>query len=500
MKGKGSPLISRRIHNRTVTFSAVLTLGLLFFLFLLRIALLVHESTIICTSLGCLGWTLSGGSDSALLREELTRALLEVTSIDGYVKGIRGEDGSTSVTASFNDLVKEMSPNRQENIKTFAIKAKATILKMEQIAQSIKKRESFYWHMASHGVPKWMQCLSLKLAAQYSMNATARSRLPSPEYFPRLIDASLQHLVLFTDNVLAASVVISSVIKSAMSPERMVFHVVTDKKTHTAMHAWFAMNPISSAVVEVKGLHQYDIPHRVSIGIKQMLEIHRLVWGHKFDGIKRTVDPFSVLNHLHIYIPQLFPDLNKIVFLDDDIVVQHDLSPLWDVDLNGKVVGAVFDSSCGYGCCPGRKYKDYLNFTHPIVSSSKLDENSCVWLYGMNIFDLQAWRKANIIATYHQWLHYNLNSGFELWRPGALAPTLIAFEGNVQPIDPSWHVAGLGNRVQQVDESDLEAANVIHFSGPAKPWLEIAAPELRSLWSQYVNFSNEFVKECGIVG
>nr|GMC72693.1 probable galacturonosyltransferase 15 isoform X1 [Ipomoea batatas]GME13027.1 probable galacturonosyltransferase 15 isoform X1 [Ipomoea batatas]GME18482.1 probable galacturonosyltransferase 15 isoform X1 [Ipomoea batatas]GME18483.1 probable galacturonosyltransferase 15 isoform X1 [Ipomoea batatas] len=512
MKAKGSPRIGRRISHKAVMFPAILTLLLFSFLFV-RIAFLFLESAAICsTSLGCLGWRIFGGSDSALLREELTRALLEVTSIDGE-NGIGGMEGLTPVTASFNDLVKEMTSNRHD-IKTFAFKAKATMLKMEQMVQSARKQESIYWHLASHGVPKWMHCLSLKLAEEYAVNAVARSRLPAPEYVSRLTDPSFQHVVLLTDNVLAASVVISSTIKSSMTPGRMVFHVVTDKKTYTAMHAWFAMNSINSAVVEVKGLHQYDWPHDVNIGIKQMLEIHHLIWGHKFDRIKDEVAAFddkldkdldyqwptsiSLLNHLRIYIPELFPDLNKIVFLDDDTVVQHDLSSLWDLDLNGKVVGAVFDSSCGYGCCPGRKYMDYFNFTNPFISS-KLNYDQCGWLYGMNVFDLQAWRKANITATYHQWLKYNLNSGFELWRPGALPPALIAFEGKVQPIDPSWHVAELGDRFPRVEESVLKAAAVIHFSGPAKPWLEIAAPEIQSLWSRNVNFSNEFVRDCGIV-
>ena len=38
---------------------------------------------------------------------------------------------------------------------------------------------------------------------------------------------------------------------------------------------------------------------------------------------------------------QLFPSLNKVVFLDDDIVIQTDLLPLWDIDMDGKVNGAV---------------------------------------------------------------------------------------------------------------------------------------------------------------
>lgn len=91
------------------------------------------------------------------------------------------------------------------------------------------------------------------------------------------------------------------------------------------------------------------------------------------------------------------------MFLDDDVVVQHDISSLWELDLNGRVVGAVFNSWCGDGCCPGRKYGDYLNFSHPIISSN-FDHDQCAWLYGVNVFDMEAWRKTNITATYHQWL------------------------------------------------------------------------------------------------
>ena len=93
----------------------------------------------------------------------------------------------------------------------------------------------------------------------------------------------------------------------------------------------------------------------------------------------------------------------------------------------------------------------------------------------------------------------NLKSGFQLWRPGALPPALIAFEGHVNPIDPSWHLAGLGYQVPTVAPELTENAAVIHFSGPAKPWLEIGFPEVRRLWKRHVNFSNEFVTKCRIM-
>ncbi|XP_057763746.1 probable galacturonosyltransferase 15 isoform X2 [Salvia miltiorrhiza] len=406
-----------------------------------------------------------------------------------------------------------MTLNRQD-IKAFAFKTKTMIAKMEHIVKKAQWHESIYWHLAAHGVPTSLHCLSLEMAEEYAVNAAARSRLPLPQHIHRLIDPSFHHVVLLTDNILAASVVISSTLKTSSNPEKLVFHVVTDKKTYTSMHAWFSVNTIVSAVVEVKGLHQYDWSHEVNVAVREMLEIHHQIWNHYYRSLKKedleygtenyhkldVLSPSSVslLNHLRVYLPVLFPDLDKVVFLDDDIVVQHDLSSLWDLDLNQKVVAAVVDSSCGTDCCPGRKYNDYFNFTNPIISSI-LDQNRCGWLYGVNVFDLQRWRKSNITAVYHQWLKHSLNSGFELWHPGALPPAILAFENHVHAIDPSWHIAGLGYRYPRVDNHTLEAAAVVHFSGPAKPWLEIGSSEVRHLWTRHINSSNHHIRKCGIV-
>lgn len=89
--------------------------------------------------------------------------------------------------------------------------------------------------------------------------------------------------------------------------------------------------------------------------------------------------------------------------MDDDAVVQHDISFLWELDLNGKVSGSVFKSWCEDSCCPGSKYLNLLNFSHQFISSN-FDGDRCAWLYGINIFDLEAWRRSNITETYHHWL------------------------------------------------------------------------------------------------
>lgn len=99
----------------------------------------------------------------------------------------------------------------------------------------------------------------------------------------------------------------------------------------------------------------------------------------------------------------MFPNLNKVVFLDDDVVVQHDLSPLWDIDLAGKVNGAVETCRGGDSWVMSKRFRNYFNFSHPLIANN-FDPSECAWAYGMNIFDLNAWRKTTIKDKYHHWV------------------------------------------------------------------------------------------------
>lgn len=192
---------------------------------------------------------------------------------------------------------------------------------MERKVQSARHLESVYWHLASHGVPKSLHCLCLKLAEEYSVNAMARSPLPPAEHVSRLVDPAFHHVVLLTDNVLAASVVVTSAVENSANPERLVFHIVTDKKTYTPMHAWFATNSFKSSVVQVRGLHQYDWSEEVNAGVQEILETNHLIWKHYLNNIKErdlnyseekmryleSLRPSSIslLSHLRIYIPEV---------------------------------------------------------------------------------------------------------------------------------------------------------------------------------------------------
>ncbi|AES92758.2 probable galacturonosyltransferase 12 [Medicago truncatula] len=385
----------------------------------------------------------------------------------------------------------------------------------EQSFRTAKIHEYFYRHVASNSIPEQLHCLDLTLANEHANNAAARLRLPSADLVPALVDNSYFHFVLASDNVLAASVVAKSLVQNSLQPWKVVLHIITDKKTYNSMQAWFSLHSLSPAIIEVKSLQDFDWFREGKVSLLEAMEKDQHVRSRFRGGssaiISNTAEKpediaaklkalsptySSVMNHIRIYIPELFPSLDKVVFLDNDIVVQTDLSPLWDIDMNGKVNGAVETCKGKDKRVMSKMLKSYLNFSHPLISKN-FDPNECAWAYGMNILDLEAWRKTNISYTYHYWVEQNIKSDLSLWHLGTLPPGLIAFHGNVHTIDPFWHMLGLGYQ-ENTNLVDAKNAGVVHFNGWAKPWLDIAFPQLKPLWTKYVDFSDNFIESCHI--
>ncbi|XP_071692277.1 probable galacturonosyltransferase 14 isoform X2 [Rutidosis leptorrhynchoides] len=501
-------IAARHISYRTLFHTIVILTFLLPFVFIFT-AFVTLEGVNKCSSLGRrLGPKLyRRGDDSGKLVSELYKTFHQVSSVE--------VPDDLELPKNFSHLVTEMKSHKYDAIG-FAVILKGMMERSEKEIRESKFAELMNKHFAASSVPKGIHCLSLRLTDEYSSNAHARRQLPSPELLPVLSDNSYYHFILSTDNILAASVVVTSAVQSSLTPEKIVFHVITDKKTYAGMHSWFALNPVSPAIVEVKGVHQFDWLTRDNVPVLEAVENHygvrnyyhgNHVAGANLSGTTprsfasklqaRSPKYISLLNHLRIYLPELFPNLDKVVFLDDDIVIQRDLSPLWELDLGGKVNGAVETCKGEDAWVMSKRFRTYFNFSHPLVAKD-LDPDECAWAYGMNIFDLHAWRKTNIRETYHTWLKENLKSNLTLWRLGTLPPALIAFRGHVQPIDPSWHMLGLGYQNKTNIESVKKAA-VIHYNGQSKPWLEIGFEHLRPFWSKYVNYSNDFVKNCHIL-
>ncbi|KAL6496774.1 putative galacturonosyltransferase 3 [Orobanche hederae] len=381
-----------------------------------------------------------------------------------------------------------------------ARKLRAMLQASETNANSLKKKSSFLIQLAAKTVPRPLHCIPLVLTTDYYMRNYEEKEFPNKE---KLEDPSLYHYAIFSDNVLATSVVVNSTVLHAKEPERHVFHIVTDKLNFAAMKMWFLVNaPVGGAVgIQVQNVDDFDWLNSSYCPVMRQLESARMIEyyfkAHQSssltagsDNLKyRNPKYLSMLNHLRFYLPEVYPKLGKILFLDDDIVVQKDLTPLWSVDLQGMVNGAVETCKESF-----HRFDKYLNFSNPKISAN-FDPNACGWAFGMNIFDLREWRKRDITGIYHHW--QNMNEDRTLWKLGTLPPGLITFYNLTYPLGRNWHVLGLGYD-PALNQTEIENAAVVHYNGNYKPWLDLAIAKYKSYWSRYVMFDNFYLQICNL--
>ncbi|XP_016452929.2 putative galacturonosyltransferase 4 isoform X2 [Nicotiana tabacum] len=381
----------------------------------------------------------------------------------------------------------------QDDCATIVKKLRAMLHSAEEQLRVHKKQTLYLTHLTAKTLPKGLHCLPLRLSTEYFKLNSSQQQFPNQV---NLEDPKLYHYALFSDNILAAAVVINSTVSHAKDPSKHVFHIVTDRLNFAAMRMWFLANPPQYATVDIQNVEEFTwlnssySPVLKQLASQSMIDYYFRSRADSDPNVKfRNPKYLSIMNHLRFYLPEIFPKLDKVLFLDDDIVVQKDLSGLWSLDLKGKVIGVV--ETCGESF---HRFDRYLNFSNPLISKH-FDSRACGWAFGMNIFDLNEWRRQNITEVYHSW--QNLNHDRQLWKLGTLPPGLITFWKRTYALDRSWHVLGLGYN-PNVSQKDIQRAAVIHYNGNLKPWLEISIPKFRDYWSKFVDYDQVFLRECNI--
>ncbi len=62
-----------------------------------------------------------------------------------------------------------------------------------------------------------------------------------------------------------------------------------------------------------------------------------------FDDVKDRLHRFTVGTMFRLMLPEILPNLNKIIYLDADLLVNRDVKGLWDIDVSNYCVAGVRD-------------------------------------------------------------------------------------------------------------------------------------------------------------
>jgi lipopolysaccharide biosynthesis glycosyltransferase len=190
-----------------------------------------------------------------------------------------------------------------------------------------------------------------------------------------------------------------------------------------------------------------------------------------------TRDIFPASHWYRVFLPELLPDLPRVLYLDADLIVLEPLRPLWEVDLAGNDVAAV--TNVFQRDHVGRL--DLLGLPAP----------EAYFNTGVMVMDLERMRREGRVREV---LDYGLANREKLFWPEQDAMNVVLWRRRL-PLHPRWNCMNsvinfpwsrevLG--VEAVEEARRRPA-IRHFEGPSinKPWHYLCEWEGRELYFQH---------------
>lgn len=96
--------------------------------------------------------------------------------------------------------------------------------------------------------------------------------------------------------------------------------------------------------------------------------------------IKVSTDRGSLSQYARLFVSSDLPkDLERVIYLDCDIIVKQSIHELWNLDLHGKTIGALMDAFSKY-------YRANIG----------LEENDIMFNSGVMLINLDKWRKDRV--------------------------------------------------------------------------------------------------------
>ena len=159
--------------------------------------------------------------------------------------------------------------------------------------------------------------------------------------------------------------------------------------------------------------------------------------------------------YYRLILPDLLPELDKIIYLDCDLCVLDDIGKLYDTDFDGKSVMAVITRiKASHICKLGMKPENYFNS-------------------GVILFSPKQWKENDLIGKFKACFAANIDA---LKYPDQDILNLV-FCNDVKILHARWNVITSTFRnepVAGISEEEIKEAlgapGIVHFTGRHKPW------------------------------
>ena len=157
-------------------------------------------------------------------------------------------------------------------------------------------------------------------------------------------------------------------------------------------------------------------------------------------------DYYSISTYYRIFLADLFPTINKALYLDSDIVVRSDIANLFNTDINDYLMAAVPDASV-------QLIPEFQKYVETVIN-----------------MPYQEYFNAGVLV-----LNFKAIRNFELEKKSIDLLSKVTFKvaqdqdvlnfitkGKVKFVDPKWNVMPLGEKVDN--------PHLVHYNLIYKPW------------------------------
>lgn len=177
----------------------------------------------------------------------------------------------------------------------------------------------------------------------------------------------------------------------------------------------------------------------------------------QLESLGKLREDFTIPPHIQSYyrffLPELLPEIDKVLYMDSDIVVMDDICKLFDKELDGFEVGAIHD----YGVCeaPLEYLKKWQGYCRDFLGMKRPET---YFNGGVMLMDLALMRKngtsAKCAGEVRAGIDYQMHDQDIFNR---------LYDGEYLEIGREWNT-------MSIDDGYMKNASLIHYAG-TPPWL-----------------------------
>lgn len=194
----------------------------------------------------------------------------------------------------------------------------------------------------------------------------------------------------------------------------------------------------------------------------------------------RSFDTVSLESYYRLLLPSVLPgDVDKVLYLDSDLVVVRDVTPLWDLDVSSTSLIAVPELA------PAARLVSSPDGI-ALYRELGLPPDLKFFNSGVMLINLRKWREEHVALR--AYIYLEAAADYLRWHDQEALNAVLA--GDWRELDPCWNVTmHLFRRgADTAQRRDLlREACIVHYNSAIKPWQRDFSLGFRDLFFHYLD-------------